>query len=139
MADLKKDQAATGVVAIESVLPAETDLAAELAKARAHIAALEEKVRAASPGVMFTSAKEIDAGVDDAGVQWWWVKIDLPPVGGVDLKINGMPLYHGEQYKVTSESLRTIKEMMFRCWQHEANISGSNENFYRRQTNQRIG
>ena len=114
------------------------DTANELAKARARIAELEAKASPAS--VTFSNAPEIDAGTtmeeDENGkikeVQWWFIKIDLPPSGGQDICINSVRMFHGEQYKVTTERLRTVKDIMARTWKHEDSISGSNENFYRR-------
>ena len=58
-------------------------------------------------------------------------RVELPPSGGTDIKINGVPYYHGVVYKFTIDQLRTVKEMIARSWSHEASISGSNENFYR--------
>jgi len=107
-----------------------SDIAAELARARARIAELEAKANQAPPS-SFSASTEIDAGKDEDGTQWWWYKVDLPPVGGVDIRCNGMPFYHGEQYKVTTDTLRTLKDIVYRNWKHEGDIHGSNENFYR--------
>ena len=107
-----------------------SDLANELAKARARIAELEAAANQA-PSSTFSATTEIDAGKDEDGTQWWWYKMDLPPVGGLDVKVNGVPFYHGEQYKVTTDTLRTLKDIVFRNWKHEGDIHGSNENFYR--------
>ena len=107
-----------------------SDLANELAKARARIAELEAAANQA-PSSTFSATTEIDAGKDEDGTQWWWYKMDLPPVGGIDVKVNGVPFYHGEQYKITTDTLRTLKDNVFRNWKHEGDIHGSNENFYR--------
>jgi len=107
-----------------------SDLANELAKARARIAELEAAANQA-PSSTFSATTEIDAGKDEDGTQWWWYKMDLPPVGGIDVKVNGVPFYHGEQYKITTDTLRTLKDIVFRNWKHEGDIHGSNENFYR--------
>lgn len=64
----------------------------------------------------------------------YFYKIDLPPVGGEGLIPNGVPFYHGTVYEVDIDTLRSWKEMVFRLWDHERNIRGSNENFYRRET-----
>ena len=61
----------------------------------------------------------------------YYYKVDMPPCGGNDLKINGTPYYHGAVYEFDSDTLRTVKEMIFRLWKHDADIHGSDENFYR--------
>lgn len=65
-------------------------------------------------------------------------KIDLPPVGGEGLKVNGISLVHGGVYKLDIDSLRSVKEMVYRCWDHDRNIHGQQENdFGRRQVQQK--
>jgi len=62
----------------------------------------------------------------------FFYKVNLPPCGGSDLKINGMPLYHGATVELDIDTLRTVKDMVFRCWAHDREIHGSDENFYRK-------
>jgi hypothetical protein len=69
----------------------------------------------------------------------YFYKIDIPPVGGEGLTVNGIMLQHGAVYEFDLDSLRSVKEMVARLWQHERNISGSNENFYRPKQETRIG
>jgi len=72
-------------------------------------------------------------------VPLYFYKIMLPPVGGDGLKINGILLAHGAVVKLDRDTLRTVKEMVWRAWDHERNIHGSDENAYRpRQTNRSI-
>ena len=111
--------------------PAET--AAENERLRLRIAELEQATTAA-PAPTLTSQREIDAGEDETGVQRWWYTPNLPPSGGQSIKINGFDFFHGEQYKIRTETLRTIKEIEHRSWQQEDLIHGANENFYRRET-----
>ena len=68
----------------------------------------------------------------------YWYKIEIPPSAGLFISVNGQQLYHGETYKFTLDNLRTVKEMVFRAWQHEANVSGSNENAYRPRQSARV-
>lgn len=63
----------------------------------------------------------------------FYYRIDLPPCGGSDLKINGMPMFHGQRVEVDIDTLRTVKEIVYRCWDHDRSIHGSDENFYRKQ------
>jgi hypothetical protein len=63
----------------------------------------------------------------------YFYKINMPPCGGADLKINGMPLYHGATVELDIDTLRTVKDMVFRMWTHDREIHGSDENFYRKQ------
>ena len=72
---------------------------------------------------------------EEIEVPTYYYKIDLPPSGGVDLKINGESKYHGVTYEFTLDELRTVKDMVARSWGHEANIKGSNENIFRRPQN----
>ena len=65
----------------------------------------------------------------------YWYKISLPPSAGEFLSVNGQRVYHDQTYKFTSDSLRTIKEVIYRSWAHEKSISGDNENVYRPKLN----
>lgn len=69
----------------------------------------------------------------------YFYKIDLPPSGGQQIVINGTNFYHGQQYRLRLSTLRGLKEIVHRGWQHEASIRGSNENFYRTPQERRIG
>jgi hypothetical protein len=61
----------------------------------------------------------------------FFYRVDMPPCGGIDLKINGTPFYHGAVYELDLDSLRTVKEMVYRTWDHDRQIHGSDESFYR--------
>ena len=67
----------------------------------------------------------------DVEVPTFFYKIDLPPCGGTDLKINGTPFYHGTTLELDLDTLRTVKDVVYRCWKHDADIHGSDENAYR--------
>lgn len=62
----------------------------------------------------------------------YFYKVDLPPCGGSDLKINGVPFYHGAVYELDEDTLRSVKEIVYRCWKHDSEIHGNDENFYRK-------
>ena len=109
------------------------DTAQELARLRREVAELKARPDA-QPSFAITNSTEVSAGLDDDGEQLWYYKIDLPPSGGIDIKINGTCFYHGEQYKIHTDTLVALKDIVFRTWQHEQSIHGSNENFYRRPT-----
>lgn len=68
----------------------------------------------------------------------YFYKIDLPPVGGMSFSINDTPCYHGTIVELDIDTLRSVKEIIYRQWDHERNISGSNENFYRQSQNKRL-
>ena len=107
------------------------DKAQEIARLQARLAELgAQPVVDTSTAV--TSETAVDAGTDEAGKQWWFYKIELPASGGWDISINGTRFYHGQQYKVGTDTLRSLQEIVHRAWQHENAIMGSNENFYRR-------
>ena len=63
----------------------------------------------------------------------YFKKINMPPVGGFDMKLNGQSFYHGTVYEFDIDTLRTVMDMEFRLWQHDASIHGSDENVYRQQ------
>jgi len=75
---------------------------------------------------------------EDKKIPTFFYKIDLPPCGGVDLKINSVSYYHGAVYEFDEDTLRTVKEMVYRCWDHDRNIHGSDENFYRKKSANRL-
>lgn len=68
-------------------------------------------------------------------VPTFFYKIDLPPVGGIGLFTNGVPLYHGTVYELDLHTLRDVKSRVWQCWNHEASIHKSEENAYRRPLN----
>lgn len=68
-------------------------------------------------------------------VPTFFYKIDLPPIGGVGLNMNGQYLYHGTVYEMDVDTLRTVKDSVYKAWKHEADIHGSDENMYRRPSN----
>lgn len=62
--------------------------------------------------------------------------IDMAPCGGEDLKINGNSFYHGETYELDEDTLRTVKDIVYRTHRHDQEIHGNHdENAYRKPTN----
>lgn len=61
--------------------------------------------------------------------------INLPPCGGTDLKLNGVAYYHNTVYELDLDTLRSVKEIVARCWDHDKQIHGTDENFYRQKGN----
>lgn len=82
-----------------------------------------------------SNVSEISKGENEDGEEIWQYKVELPPSGGEAIRINGINYYHGETYDFTTDQLRSVKDIVARCWQHESEIMGSNENFYRKPTN----
>jgi hypothetical protein len=72
-------------------------------------------------------------------VDTWFLKIDIPPMAGWDMKINGMPIVHGATYEVDLGVLQYLNDMIYKAWQHEAVINGKNENVFRKPQEKRIG
>lgn len=71
-------------------------------------------------------------------IETYFYKIDMPNCGGTDLKLGGVPYYHGAVYELDIDTLRTVKDMIYRLWKHDAEIHGSDENFYRKPERRQI-
>jgi len=65
-------------------------------------------------------------------VDEYFYKIDLPPVGGEGIRINGTLLYHGQVVRCDARTLSTLKDIVYRNWKHDRDIHGTDENFYRK-------
>jgi hypothetical protein len=75
----------------------------------------------------------------DVEVPTFYYRIELPTSGGFNLTTNQVEFMHGEVYEFDIDTLRSVKERVYRQWQHEASINGSNENAYRRPKDQYVG
>lgn len=100
----------------------------------ARLIAEEESARlsAQAQSSMFTTnVTERFSRTSAEGKDLYWYRIDLAPCGGTEVKINGVPYYHGSTYEFETDLLRSIKEIVARTWDHENNIMGANENVYK--------
>jgi carboxylesterase type B len=100
----------------------------------AKLIAEEESARLsaqAQSSMLTTNVTERFSRIAEDGSDVYWYRIDLAPCGGTEIKINGIPYYHGSTYEFRTDLLRSIKEIVARTWDHENNIMGSNENAYR--------
>jgi hypothetical protein len=57
--------------------------------------------------------------------------IDMVPVGGVQILLDGEALQQGQTYEMTLDRLRVVKEIVHRLRAHEAAIHGSDEDKFR--------
>ncbi len=93
----------------------------------------------AQAALLTSNVTERYAGESDDGKAMWWYRIDLAPCGGLDIKINGIQYVHGETYKMDTDLLRCVKEIVARTWGHENSINGANENPYKQAQNRILG
>lgn len=68
-------------------------------------------------------------------VPTYYLKINLPPVGGDHFSTNGEEFYHGSTYEMDINTVRDVKERIYRLWKHDTEIHGSDENAYRQKQN----
>jgi carboxylesterase type B len=100
----------------------------------ARLIAEEESARLsaqAQSSIFTTNVTERFSRTAESGKDLYWYRIDLAPCGGTEVKINGVPYYHGSTYEFETDLLRSIKEIVARTWDHENNIMGANENAYK--------
>jgi hypothetical protein len=81
---------------------------------------------------------EDDQDWQNVEVDTFYFKIDMPPIGGVQIMLNGEAMQHGLMYEVTQDTLRVLKSIVYKLREHEANIHGNDENVYRPKVNARF-
>lgn len=74
---------------------------------------------------------------DDGTEPTTQVTIDLAPYCD-RLLIDNVAYLQGVTYTVTAAKAAVMREQMQRTWNHQAEIDGKNENFYRRQRGARV-
>lgn len=155
MADTKKpatpDFGDDESVAVPAGAPAQTaaEMALELERLRKQVADLQ--AAAALPdlsvGVQYLGDPHetfmgkglirdggfVSAPDDPKAFDVYHFHVDLPPSGGTDIRLCGVPYYHGQGYMMNVDQLRSMREIVARTWAHEKTIRGSNENFYRKE------
>jgi hypothetical protein len=109
------------------------EMSIEMEALRRQVAQLSAKpaegfVQIGDPNENYAGEMEIDGEM----TPMYFYRIDLAPCGGTDIRLSGETFFHGEVYKVTVHQLRTLREIVNRTWGHEAQINGTNENFYRK-------
>ncbi len=118
--------------------PILTDEEYELAKQNAKTRILQERRKAAMKSVEEQEVERLrqeeglvaGGGISDEMVT---VTVDLPEFA-LSLNINSRPYWHGHVYTVHRHIANSLNEMMFRMWQHQAEIDGKSKRaFYARQ------
>ena len=66
-------------------------------------------------------------GKDASGAETETVLIELAPHSPF-ISLDGRLFYHGLSYKFTKAQAQSVKEIMFRTWQHEREIGRANVN-----------
>ncbi len=64
---------------------------------------------------------------EDQTLDFFRYMIDLPPSGGMDVKLGNNQFVHGETYDLDLNTLRSVQEVIYRSWMHEAQINGNQE------------
>jgi hypothetical protein len=75
--------------------------------------------------------KEEDLVYETVEVPTYLYTVDMVPVGGVQILLDGEALQHGQTYEMTLDRLRYVKEITYRLRVHEAAIHGSDEDKFR--------
>ena len=137
MADTPKQNPTPAAPSSEDLLKQIQDLQAQLA---ATTSALQQSEQAQADILRQLSsipiAQEVHAGkakktvVDAKGseseveVDIYAMTINLPASAGMFIRINDFPLYNGQTYKLEMDTVRSVKEAMYRAWWHENNVAG---------------
>lgn len=140
---LSKEDLLKEVERLQQALAEKTEEVSEAKKAAAIFQSSEEEVPTGNSVDVVRCKGYKNAGYHEDGrvilrPDWhtvkeptYWYTIDMPAVGGTDIKLNGREFYHGQTYEVTVDELRTLKDIVHRLWAHERSLHEDNEKVYR--------
>ena len=68
---------------------------------------------------------------EEKEVPTYYLNIDMPPLGGFTIKIDGEDLQQGQTYEMTIDRVRLVKDIQYRLRAHDASVHGNDEDTWR--------